>query len=100
MTHDLSNHRDSSQSDARQQRGTGNSFTSKTLDRGEDLGMDQPQSPLGARLRTLRSDRRCFHPSRHDPHYAATLDQANHLHVNPNFLDRLLKYVGGSFFKR
>ena len=35
-------------------------------------------------------NRRRLRPSRHDPHHAPTLDQANSLFLNPNFLDRLL----------
>jgi hypothetical protein len=52
----------------------------QAVDRRANAGMDQPQSPL---------HRRSLRPPRHDPNYAATLDQANSFNMNPNFPDRL-----------
>ena len=54
----------------------------------EDVRMDQPQPPFGARLRTLCHHRRCVHPPRHDPHHAQAACRKP-LVMNPNFSDRL-----------
>jgi hypothetical protein len=51
--------------------------------------LDQPKSPSGARLRTLRDNRRRLRPPRNDPSHAQTLDQAKPLFMNPFFVDRL-----------
>ena len=60
----------------------------QAMDRRKDIRLDQSQSPLGARLRTLCHDRRCLHPPRHDPHHAkATCCKC--LVMNPIFSDGL-----------
>ena len=41
----------------------------QAMDRRKDIRLDQSQSPLGARLRTLCHDRHCLHPPRHDQHH-------------------------------
>src|SRR5262245_34919293 len=65
-------------------------FEGQAMDRRKDIRLDQSQSSLGARLRTICHDRRCLHPPRHDPHYAkATCYKC--LVTNPIFSDGLLK---------
>ena len=61
----------------------------EALDRGANVGMDQSQSPLGARLRALRQDCRRLHPPCNDPNHAPPLDHGNRLSLNHDFLDRL-----------
>jgi hypothetical protein len=51
--------------------------------------MDQSQSTLGPRLRTLRHNRGCLRSSRHDPHHAQA-PCCKRLIMNPNFPDGLL----------
>jgi hypothetical protein len=41
----------------------------QAMDRRKDIRLDQSQSSLGARLRTLCHDRHGLHPPRHDPHH-------------------------------
>lgn len=60
-----------------------------TGERRTNPGLDQPEPTPLARLRTLRHHHRCFRPSRHDPHHAATTRQDIILMPNLNFLDRL-----------
>jgi hypothetical protein len=67
----------------------------EALDRGADIGMDQQQPLLGARFRALCQNCRRLYPPRHDPHHAPSLDQANKLSLNRNFLDRLLGLLAG-----
>ena len=60
----------------------------KTMDCRKDVRLDQPQSPPGSRLRTLRRNRRGFRSPRHDPHHAQAAC-CKHLVMNPNFPDGL-----------
>jgi transposase len=48
--------------------------------------LDQSQSSLGARLRTLRLNRGCLRPTCHDPHHAQAT-RCNRFLMNPNFSD-------------
>jgi len=61
----------------------------EAMDRRAQLRLDQPQSALDPRFRTLRHNRRRLRAPRHDPHHAQTPDQAKPLLMNPFFLDRL-----------
>src|SRR5262245_32191338 len=66
----------------------------QAMDRGKDIRLDQSQSPLGARLRTLCHDRHGLHPPRHDPHHAKATC-CKRLVLNPIFSDGLLAtFVG------
>src|SRR6476469_10209678 len=67
--------------------------SAQAMDRRAHIRLDQPQPPPGARLRTLRRNRRRLRPPRNDPHHAQTLDQTKPLLMNPFFLDRLLDAV-------
>src|SRR5258705_6606030 len=60
------------------------------MDRRTNPGLDQPQSPLGARFRAIRPHRRRLRQAGHDPHHAPTPDPGNSLNLNRNFPDRLL----------
>ena len=60
----------------------------QAMDRRKDIRLDQSQSPLGARLRTLCHDRHCLHPPRHDPHHAKATC-CKRLVMNPIFSDGL-----------
>src|SRR5262245_35547653 len=61
----------------------------QAMDRRTDIRLDQLQSPLGARLRTLCHDRHCLHPPRHDPHHAKATCCKRFV-MNPIFSDGLL----------
>src|SRR5262245_7094228 len=60
----------------------------QAMDRRKDIRLDQSQSPLGARLRTLCHNRRCLHPPRNDPHHAKATC-CKRLVLNPIFSDGL-----------
>ncbi len=68
----------------------------QTLDRRTNVGMDQPQSSLGARLRALCQDRGRLRSLGDDPHHAPPLNTAKPLRMNPNFLDGLSDGVSES----
>ena len=46
----------------------------QAVDRRALAGVSQPLSPTGARLRALRANRRCVHPTCHDPGNASPLE--------------------------
>jgi hypothetical protein len=48
-----------------------------------DLRLDQPLPSTRQGLRTSRSQSRCLHPPRHDPHHAQA-DHRKPFRVNPN----------------
>lgn len=51
------------------------------------LRLGQPQPSLGARFRTLRGNRRCLHPYRHDPHHAPAFSRKHSTRTGPNVAD-------------
>ena len=61
----------------------------QAMDRRKNIRLDQSQSSLGARLRTLCHDRHGLHPPRHDPHHAKATC-CKRLVMNPIFSDGFL----------
>ena len=60
------------------------------MDRRKDIRLDQPQSSLSPRFRTLRHNSCRVRPLGHDPHHAKAACCRKRLVVNPNFPDGLL----------
>src|SRR5438128_9371961 len=61
------------------------------MDRRKDIRLDQPQSSLSPRFRTLRHNSCRVRPLGHDPHHAKAACCRKLLVMNPNLPDGLLE---------
>src|SRR5437870_12968368 len=60
------------------------------MDRRKHIRLEQPQSSLSQRFRTLRNNSCRVRPLGHDPHHAKAACCRKRLVVNPNFPDGFL----------